>query len=123
MSLLKGILINFWCLRAIPFLLLADNASQLAVDQITSLQLNISIVWLGERLPFTILENKVRGKPLLFYTWDPDPLTLTGDFRRISFPDCKWVYRYFLGLWDYFDLDKELQLFGECRPASLITTT
>jgi len=64
------------------------NTSVLVEDQITSLRLNISVIWLGDRLGSTVLENESKGKPLLFYTLDPDPLTTSDKFMRITFPEC-----------------------------------
>lgn len=69
---------------------LTDNASEVLVEgQITSLHLNVSMTWLGKSLDAKVLENEAKGKPLLFYAWDPDPLTTSDKFRRITFPDCR----------------------------------
>ena len=54
-----------------------------------SLHLNVSVTWLGKSLDATVLENEANGKSLLFYAWDPDPLTTSDKFRRITFPDCR----------------------------------
>lgn len=66
-----------------------DNTSALIEDQIISLRLNISVIWLGGRLGPTVLQNEAKGKPLLFYSSDPDPLTTSDKFRRITFPECR----------------------------------
>ncbi|XP_020623453.1 uncharacterized protein LOC110060978 [Orbicella faveolata] len=70
-----------------------DNASEVLVEgQITSLHLNVSMTWLGKSLDAKVLENEAKGKPLLFYAWDPDPLTTSDKFRRITFPDCSFPW-------------------------------
>jgi len=69
---------------------LTDNASEILVEeQIASLHLNVSVTWLGKSLDATVLENEAKGKSLLFYAWDPDPLTTSDKFIRITFPECR----------------------------------
>lgn len=69
---------------------LTDNISEVLVEgQIASLHLNVSVTWLGKSLEATVLDNGANGKPLLFYASDPDPLTTSDKFRRITFPDCR----------------------------------
>lgn len=70
--------------------LLGDNRdnSVLLKNQITSLRLNISVIWLKRGLDTTLTDNQRRGKPLLFYTSDPGSLSISGKFKRIAFPEC-----------------------------------
>ena len=69
---------------------LTDNVSEVLVEgQITSLHLNVSAIWLGKSLDAMVLENEAKGKSLLFYSWDPDPLTTSDKFKRVTFPDCR----------------------------------
>ncbi|PFX22226.1 Gamma-aminobutyric acid type B receptor subunit 1 [Stylophora pistillata] len=63
-------------------------------DQIKSLQLNVSVLWLGNNLTSTVLLNEAKGKPLLFCAWDPSPLTTASKFRRIIFPECSFPSNY-----------------------------
>ena len=55
--------------------------------QIETLDLPVDIIWLGSHLEGFVLNQTAAGHHILFFSWVPSPLTLTGNFTRILFPD------------------------------------
>ena len=71
--------------------LCVGNWSELLKRQITSLALNVSVVWLGSHyLERKVSEDEANDRPVLFHSWEPNLLSMSDRFGRIAFPECRF---------------------------------
>jgi len=57
--------------------------------QISDLELNVAIAWIGSHLDSFVCEQVSVGAPLLFFNWIPNDLTSGSKFTRVMFPSCQ----------------------------------
>lgn len=68
---------------------LADLDGSLLEQQITNLDLNVGIAWLGDHLNSFVEHQISQENPVLFFNWIPNVLTATGSYDRVLFPMCQ----------------------------------
>ena len=74
---------------AVNFFMLVDHYGSLIRQQINSLDLNISVAWLGSELEHVI--SRVGGQPFLVLNWEPNTVSRAKQMTRISFPPCRYA--------------------------------
>ncbi|XP_077982551.1 uncharacterized protein LOC144437483 [Glandiceps talaboti] len=65
-----------------------DDNKDTLIDQITSLDLNVSIAWIGPKLYNYVQDRHDNRQPVLFLNWTPNGIIATGNHSRITFPTC-----------------------------------
>ncbi|XP_070575709.1 uncharacterized protein [Ptychodera flava] len=65
-----------------------DMNKDILIGQIESLELNVTIAWIGPKLESYVQNCHDRHQPVLFLNWVSNGIISTGNYSRITFPNC-----------------------------------